>query len=143
MGSLFPIVDAEIAGEMCPLFFHLGRPDTLAALLDSAGFDAVAVRPLPATLGYADADDACDAAFSGGPAALAWSRFDDDVRGHVRTLYLQSIDRWRVGDCYEVPGEFLIAAGRAAADGAVSVPPTSSDGMPAAHSGQSRGAHES
>ena len=29
------------------------------------------------TLAYADGDEACDAAFVGGPVALAWSRFDD------------------------------------------------------------------
>lgn len=28
--SAFPSVDAEVASEVCPLFFRLGQPDTLA-----------------------------------------------------------------------------------------------------------------
>src|SRR5258708_24782284 len=28
--GLFPIVDAEVASEVCPLFFQLGQEDTLA-----------------------------------------------------------------------------------------------------------------
>ena len=60
------------------------------------------------TLDYADAADACAAAFAGGPVALAWSRFDVTVRERVQLRYLESIARWRHGLGYRVPAEYLI-----------------------------------
>jgi len=64
-------------------------------------------------LKYADADEACDAAFVGGPVALAWSRFDAAVRERVRARYLEAIAPWRDGRGYRVPGEFVVVAARA------------------------------
>ena len=62
------------------------------------------------TLRYADADEACDAAFVGGPVALAWSRFGDEVRARVRARYLEAIAAWRHGGGFAIPGEFVIVA---------------------------------
>jgi len=107
---LFPIVDAEVASEVCPLFFRLGQQDKLARLCADAKFEAIEQRRIAATLIYADADEACNAAFVGGPVALAWSRFGDDVRGRVRARYVQSIEAWRHDEGYRLPGEFVIVA---------------------------------
>jgi hypothetical protein len=60
-----------------------------------------------------DANEACDAAFVGGPVALAWSRFSEEVRARVRTAYVNSIGKWRIGNGFRIPGEFLIAAAAA------------------------------
>jgi len=108
--ALFPIVDAEVASEVCPWFFRLGQHDTLANLCVDAKFEDVRYRRITTTLTFADANDACDAAFVGGPVALAWSRFNDEVRARVRTRYLDAIDSWRHGQGYRIPGEFVIAA---------------------------------
>jgi ubiquinone/menaquinone biosynthesis C-methylase UbiE len=108
--ALFPIVNAEVTSEVCPLFFRLGQDDTLANLCVDEKFDVVRHRRLSTTLAFADASDACDAAFIGGPVALAWSRFDDEARARVRARYLDAIDPWRHGDGYRIPGEFVIAA---------------------------------
>jgi ubiquinone/menaquinone biosynthesis C-methylase UbiE len=108
--ALFPIVDAEVASEVCPLFFRLGQHDTLANLCVDEKFDDVRHRRLTTTLAFADANEACDAAFVGGPVALAWSRFDDEVRARVRARYLDAIDPWRHGQGYRIPGEFVVAA---------------------------------
>jgi ubiquinone/menaquinone biosynthesis C-methylase UbiE len=105
---LLPIVEAEVASDVCPLFFRLGQGDTLARLCAGAGFEAVGQRRMSVTLDYAGADEACDAAFIGGPVALAWSRFDAATRARVRARYLQAIERWRQGGGYGVPGEFVI-----------------------------------
>ena len=94
---------------MCPLFFRLGEPQALTRLCADAGFDAVDEHRIAATLVYADADDACNAAFAAGPVALAWSRFDDHVRARVRARYLAAIERWRSGRGYRMPGEFVVA----------------------------------
>jgi ubiquinone/menaquinone biosynthesis C-methylase UbiE len=108
--SIFPIVDDEVAGEVCPLFFRLGEQDALARLCADAKLADVRHRRITTTLVFADANDACDAAFVGGPVALAWSRFNDEVRARVRARYLDAIDPWRHGGGYRIPGEFVIAA---------------------------------
>jgi len=108
--AVFPIVDAEVASDVCPLFFHLGQDDTLAQLCGAAKFEAIEHRRLAGTLFYADAEEACDAAFVGGPVALAWSRFDTDVRARVRARYVDAIEPWRRPGGYELPGEFVLVA---------------------------------
>jgi SAM-dependent methyltransferase len=105
---LFGIVDAEVRSEVCPLFFALGQGDALARRCASAGLRVTLQRRRSDTLDYADATDACAAAFAGGPVALAWSRFDVTVRERVQLRYLESIARWRHGLGYRVPAEYLI-----------------------------------
>ncbi len=106
--AVFPIVDAEVSSEVCPLFFRLGQEGLLAGLCENAGFHAVTTQRIKATLVYADADQACDAAFVGGPVALAWARFSPQVRDRVRALYLRAIAPWREGLAYRVPAEFVL-----------------------------------
>jgi ubiquinone/menaquinone biosynthesis C-methylase UbiE len=114
--ALFPIVDAEVTSEVCPLFFRLGQPDSLACLCAAVHFEAIEQRRIKTTLVYASAGEACGAAFAGGPVALAWSRFDDEVRARIRTRYLEAIGAWRHDQGYRVPGEFVILTAVAPAD---------------------------
>lgn len=109
---LFPIVDAEVASEVCPLFFALGQRDALARLCERAGLAHAELRRIESTLDYGSGSEACRAAFVGGPVALAWSRFAEAARARVRTRYLQAIAAWRVGRGYRVPGEFVIVRAR-------------------------------
>ena len=108
--AVFEIVDAEVESEVCPLFFRLGQQDTLARCCSDAAFEGVKHRRITTTLVYADADEACEAVFVAGPVALAWSRFDDEVRARARARYLEAISSWRHGEGYRIPGEFVIAA---------------------------------
>lgn len=110
--ALFPIVDARVRSEVCPMFFRLGTGDVLRDALLDCGFVDVVCDRMPATLRYRDAEAACDAAFDGGPVAMAWARFDEHTREAARTEYLESIAAWRDGYGYAIPGEFVIAAGR-------------------------------
>jgi ubiquinone/menaquinone biosynthesis C-methylase UbiE len=112
--ALFSIVDAEVASEVCPLFFRLGQQDTLARLCFAAHLDVIEHRRIATTLDYADADEACNAAFVGGPVALAWSRFDPGTRTRVRSHYIDAIEAWRCGQGYRVPAEFLVLTAVAA-----------------------------
>ena len=107
---VFEIVDREVRSEVCPLFFRLGRDDALARACAEAGFEAIERRRLAVTLDYADAEAACDAAFVGGPVALAWSRFDASTRERARAAYLEAIAPWRAGSGYRLPGEFVVVA---------------------------------
>ena len=108
--AVFPIVDAEVATEVCPLFFELGEEDRLARLCADVQLENVVAHRIGTTLDYADADEACSAAFVGGPVALAWSRFDDAVRARVRMRYLEAIRPWQTGRGYRIPGEFVVVA---------------------------------
>jgi len=105
---LFSIIDGEVETEVCPLFFRLGENDTLARLCADASFEVLHKRRIATTLEYADADEACRAAFIGGPVALAWSRFADDVRARVRRCYIEALEPWKRERGYQVPGEFVI-----------------------------------
>ena len=77
----------------------------------NAGFHVTAHSRISETLVYSDDDQACDAAFVGGPVALAWSRLDESARERARVRYLDSIAPWRRQDgTYRIPGEFVIVA---------------------------------
>jgi ubiquinone/menaquinone biosynthesis C-methylase UbiE len=110
--AVFPIVDGEVNSDVCPLFFRLGQPETLARTLGEAGFNNVDVHRIASTLDYDDADAACDAMFVAGPVALAWSRFDAQAKERARSRYLDSIGAWRNDRGYRIPGEFVVAQGR-------------------------------
>ncbi|GAB3509886.1 class I SAM-dependent methyltransferase [Pseudoxanthomonas daejeonensis] len=105
---VFPIVDAEVNSDVCPLFFQLGAQGALTQLATDLGFEDIREQRIESVLEYADGAEACDAAFVGGPVAMAWSRFDEPVRRRVRRRYLQAISPWRVGQGYRMPGEFTV-----------------------------------
>jgi SAM-dependent methyltransferase len=110
---VFPIVDAEVASEVCPLFFGLGEGDALGLLCAHCGFAVSTQRRLTTVLEYSTAEEACAAAFVGGPVALAWSRFDAKVRARVEGRYLGAIVRWRSEQGYRIPAEFVLVAASA------------------------------
>ena len=110
--EIFPITDARVASEVCPMFFQLGTKDMLARAFAAAGFADIRSQRLPTTLHYRSADEALGAVFRGGPVALAYSRFDEPTRAAVHAEYLQSIAAYRAGDGYRLPGEFVIASAR-------------------------------
>ena len=110
--EIFPITDARVASEVCPLFFHLGTQDMLARTFAAAGFTDIRFERLLTTLHYATPDDALAAVFRGGPVALAYNRFDDATRRAVHAEYLESIAAYGAAGGYRVPGEFVVAAAR-------------------------------
>jgi ubiquinone/menaquinone biosynthesis C-methylase UbiE len=111
--EIFPITDARVASEVCPMFFHLGTGDVLARTFEAAGFTEIRAERLQTTLCYASPEDALGAVFRAGPVALAYGRFDAAARRAVHAEYLDSIAAYRTGGGYRVPGEFVVAAARA------------------------------
>jgi hypothetical protein len=93
------------------MFFRTGTGDCLERAYAAVGFKSIRVRRLHATLDYANAEEACEAAFVGGPVALAYSRFTEAMRAEAHADYLASIEAYRDGKLYAVPGEFVIVAG--------------------------------
>ena len=112
--EIFPIVDARVASDVCPMFFALGSVGALTALLEGAGFVDAHETRLAVELHYADAAEALGAAFLGGPVALAAARFSADDRATAHAEYLASIERYADGSGYRIPGEFVVASARRA-----------------------------
>jgi ubiquinone/menaquinone biosynthesis C-methylase UbiE len=110
--EIFPIVDARVQSEVCPMFFQLGTGDRLALTMAEAGLSDVRADRISTCLDYTSAEAACGAAFAGGPVALAYSRFDDRTRRAAEEEYLASIASYRTGEGYAIPGEFVVARGR-------------------------------
>ena len=110
--AIFPIVEARVRSDVCPLFFQLGTADVLAQTLQTAGFKDVVSERLVTVLEYACAAEACGAAFAGGPVALAYAHFDAPTRQEAHAAYLAAIEPYRQGSGYAIPGEFVIASGR-------------------------------
>jgi ubiquinone/menaquinone biosynthesis C-methylase UbiE len=110
--GIFPIVDARVKTEVCPLFFWLGTGDSLRKTFERAGFERVVSERLSTILRYESSQEALGAAFAGGPVALAYSRFDPTTREEAHAEYLESISRFRDADGrYEIPGEFVAVSG--------------------------------
>jgi hypothetical protein len=81
--------------------------------MTAAGFTNIEVDRLSTVLEYDSADAALGAAFVGGPVAMAYSRFDEHVRADAHAEYLESIERFKQGSGYAIPGEFVVARGDA------------------------------
>ncbi len=107
--GIFPVVDARVKSEVCPMFFQLGTGDSLRTAMEIAGFTDISVSRLANPLHYASAEDAIGAAFVGGPVALAYAHFDDDTRDEAHAEYLRTIQPYRRGEGYSIPGEFVVA----------------------------------
>jgi ubiquinone/menaquinone biosynthesis C-methylase UbiE len=110
--DIFPIMDARVASEVCPLFFELGAGDALQEAMGRAGFEELTVERFHTHLRYATDDEALQAAFAAGPVALAYSRFDDATRESAHAEYLESIRDFKNGSGYRIPGEFVLVSGR-------------------------------
>lgn len=109
--EIFPIVEARVKSEVCPLFFQLGTGNLLQQTFTKAGYQEVRSQRISTILYYDSAVAALGAAFAGGPVALAYSRFDASMREAAHAEYLDSIAPYRRGDGYEIPGEFVIVRG--------------------------------
>ena len=106
--EIFPIVDARVNTEVCPLFFQLGTGDALMHTMKAAGLDGVEIDRMTTTLHYESGEAAYSAVFAGGPVAMAYARFDDETRDAVHAEYLASVEPFRKGERYEIPGEFVV-----------------------------------
>ena len=110
--EIFPIVDARVSSEVCPMFFQLGGGDALQMTMEMAGFTEVVAERMTTTLHYESGSAACGAAFVAGPVALAYSHFDEATKTAAQREYLDSIAAYKSGNGYGIPGEFVVAKGR-------------------------------
>jgi len=108
--EIFEIVDKRVSSEVCPMFFNLGNEGMLEKSFEVAGFSNINIERIKSNLYYESAEEACAAAFEGGPVALAYFKFSEEIKKEVRKEYLDSIQYYKNGDAYSVPGEFVIAS---------------------------------
>ncbi|WP_341212936.1 class I SAM-dependent methyltransferase [uncultured Limimaricola sp.] len=113
--EIFPIVDARVASEVCPLFFGTGAPGVLKGLMEGTGFVSVEERRQREVLRFATGEDIVDAVVRAGPVALAVKRFPDAVMADVRDEFLESVKPYRSADgVHRLNGEFVTVSGLAA-----------------------------
>jgi len=110
--EIFPIVDARVESEVCPMFFHLGTDEGMRLHFEAAEFDEIAIARLSTLLEYDRPEDALGAVFQGGPVAMAYSRFDEPTCEEVHDEYLVSIEPYKSDTGYSIPGEFVVTQGR-------------------------------
>lgn len=109
--DIFEIVDRRVKSEVCPMFFNLGNADVLKRSFEMAGFRDVKMERIKTVLEYASGEEACGAAFAGGPVALAYNKFSGQVKEDAHKEYLDAIQPYQHGKGYAIPGEFVVAIG--------------------------------
>lgn len=109
--EIFPITDRRVQSDVCPLFFQLGTGHALANALKIAGFAQISSKRFTTKLHFRNDEQACTAAFLGGAVALAYQKFEQSVKEEVCREYLESIEPYRDGRSYHVPGEFVVVKG--------------------------------
>ncbi len=109
--EIFPIIDARVNTDVCPMFFNLGESEVLKYPFENAGFKNISLLKIETKLTYASAEEACQASFLGGPVAMAYSRFDESTRNEAKIEYIKSMEPFKTENGYEIPGEFVICSG--------------------------------
>ncbi|PKP75126.1 MAG: dimethylmenaquinone methyltransferase [Alphaproteobacteria bacterium HGW-Alphaproteobacteria-6] len=110
--EIFPIVDARVASEVCPMFFGPGGRGVLLHIAGAAGLTGAKEWRDRVTLDWPDAASLLLAMIGGGPVALAAKRFSPNVRAEVEAEFLASVAGFSKPDgSYAIPGEFVTVAG--------------------------------
>ncbi len=110
--EVFPIVDARVASEVCPVFFATGGQGVLIRYFEEAGLRQIKERRQTESLHFTDADEAVTSVLLGGPVSLAVKRFPEETWAEVRAEFLASIADYQTsGGHYDIPGEFVTVSG--------------------------------
>jgi SAM-dependent methyltransferase len=111
--EIFPIVDARVQSEVCPLFFATGGAGALRLDFEAAGLTEITEKQQSETLEFENDRTLLNAMLLGGPVALAVKRFSPEVMAEVETEFLASVAAHRGADGrFSIPGEFVTVAGR-------------------------------
>ncbi len=111
--DVFPIVDAHVASEVCPLFFATGAPNALTRIFEQAGLVQVEEHRQSEILHFEDEAAVLDAVLLGGPVALAVKRFDEDSWNVVCGEFMSSVAAYQTSEGrFQIPGEFVSVSGR-------------------------------
>jgi hypothetical protein len=110
--EIFPIVDARVVSEVCPLFFASGTPGALRRDFEQAGLRDIGEHRQSEVLEFFDERSLLTAMLQGGPVALAVKRFTPETMAEVEAEFLASVKNHRQPDgSYRIPGEFVTVVG--------------------------------
>jgi SAM-dependent methyltransferase len=110
--DIFPIVDAQVASEVCPMFFASGAPGIFSADFRAAGLGDILEKRLSLRLEFSDGDTLADAVIFGGPVAMAVKRFSSEIRDQVRAEFMATVAQFKNDDgSYSISGEFVTVSG--------------------------------
>ena len=110
--EIFPIVDARVVSEVCPLFFASGAPGSLVRDFEQAGLRDIEEHRQREVLEFPDERSLLSAMLLGGPVALAVKRFTPETMAEVEGEFLHSVKDYRSADgSYRIPGEFVTVVG--------------------------------
>lgn len=106
--DIFPIVDARVASEVCPMFFASGSPGILKMDFEAAGLTDLHEKRQSELLEFETSEALTRAITLGGPVAMAVKRFDAEVMAQVQAEFLKSVSQHlRPDGGYSIPGEFV------------------------------------
>jgi ubiquinone/menaquinone biosynthesis C-methylase UbiE len=110
--DVFPIVDARVASEVCPMFFGTGAPNALIRTFEQAGLQEITEHRQSEDLCFKNETAVIHAVLLGGPVALAVKRFEKAIWEEVCREFLASISTHQNADgSYSIPGEFVTVSG--------------------------------
>jgi SAM-dependent methyltransferase len=110
--AIFPIVDARVASEVCPLFFATGARGALLRDFEAAGLRNLREVRQQEVLEFAGERALLNAMLLGGPVAMAVKRFSPQTMAGVEEEFLRSVAAHRQSDgSYRIPGEFVTVVG--------------------------------
>jgi SAM-dependent methyltransferase len=110
--EIFPIVDARVVSEVCPLFFASGALGSLKRDFEQAGLQGIEEHRQREVLAFPDERSLLSAMLLGGPVALAVKRFTPETMTEVEGEFLESVKDHRSSDgSYGIPGEFVTVVG--------------------------------
>jgi SAM-dependent methyltransferase len=110
--EIFPIIDARVESDVCPMFFSLGNMGALDYAFERAGFTDRKEKRISQPLQWQNDADALAAILPGGPVALPYSKMTAEDRAKVEGEFIESIKPYRNADgSYDVEGEFVFIVG--------------------------------
>lgn len=110
--DVFPIIDARVDSEVCPMFFGTGAKGALVMDFKAASLSDIAEHRQSEILNFANAEQVITSVLLGGPVAMAAKRFSDDVWQDVKAEFLLSVAAFEQPDgCYRIPCEFVTVRG--------------------------------
>lgn len=105
--DIFEIIDKRVASEVCPMFYNLGNDNVLEKNFELAGFSSGKIKKIQSSLDYNSHEAAFVAAFEGGPVALAYFKFPENVQKEACKEYLASIEKYKTETGYSGSPENL------------------------------------
>ena len=83
----------------------------MSEAMTQSKFHQVEERRITGLMHFADRESLLRAVIDGGAVALAAKRFTPETRARVDDAFTASVEAFRMGSGYEIPGEFVVATG--------------------------------